>query len=138
VPAVYTDPGALSQALQNLIINAVKYGGDAKWMSIRAAIDGSSGVPEVIITVADRGIGIAPESLKHIFDPFYRSPQVAESEIHGTGLGLALAKSFVGALGGSITVRSELGKGSAFTIHLPLKGSQFGQNSEVEQESLYL
>ena len=87
LPVVYADFSALSQCLQNLITNAVKYGKDGKWIGIHAAKDEAGSVPEVSITVEDHGIGIDPESLNHVFDPFYRSPRVAESEVHGTGLG---------------------------------------------------
>jgi signal transduction histidine kinase len=57
--------------------------------------------------------------LKHIFEPFYRSPQVCAAQIHGTGLGLPLAKRIAEAMGGHISVVSELGVGSEFTIHIP-------------------
>jgi signal transduction histidine kinase len=112
---VEADFGALSQCLQNLITNAIKYGGDDRWIGIDVRHkDG-----EALLTVKDRGIGIEDQDLKHIFEPFYRSPKVTETQIHGTGLGLALAKSFAEAMGGRLTVESVLGKGSAFTIHLP-------------------
>ena len=75
---------------------------------------------EVELTVEDRGIGIGKEDIKHIFEPFYRSPAVSESGIHGTGLGLPLARTIVEAMGGRISAKSELGKGSVFSIHLPV------------------
>ncbi len=111
---VDADFGALSQCLQNLITNAIKYGGDHRWVGIEARDTHG----ELRLTVKDRGIGIEKQELKHIFEPFYRSPKVAETQIHGTGLGLALAKSFAEAMGGRLTVLSVLGEGSAFTIHL--------------------
>jgi signal transduction histidine kinase len=131
LPALYTDSSALSQALQNLIANAVKYGGDTKWIGISAAMDDTARTPELLITVADRGIGIDSEHLGHVFEPFYRSPQVAESEVHGTGLGLALAKTFVEGLGGRITVTSAVGKGSNFTVHLPISAARLVVVSEA-------
>jgi signal transduction histidine kinase len=119
LPMVHADFSALSQCLQNLITNAVKYGGAGKWISVHAEASGEAGsAGEIKITVEDRGIGIDPGDLAHVFEPFYRSPKVAESEVHGAGLGLALAKSFAEAMGGSITVKSEIGKGTAFTVHL--------------------
>ena len=139
LPAVNADINTLSQCLQNLITNAIKYGGDNKWIGVHAEANReTSRTGEVRITVEDRGIGIDPEDLGHIFEAFYRSPKVAESEVHGTGLGLALAKSFAEGIGGSITVESEVGKGTAFTVHLPVgKEPQFEQRTEVEQESPY-
>jgi signal transduction histidine kinase len=60
--------------------------------------------------------------MKHIFDPFYRGPSVAGSRVHGSGLGLALVKRFVEAMSGRVTVESEVGKGSEFSIYLPVAG----------------
>jgi len=119
LPVVEADFGVLSQCLQNLITNAVKYGGDGKWIGLRACSNQKGSVREVSITVEDHGIGIDDEELEHVFEPFYRSPKVAESQVPGTGLGLALAKSFAEAMGGRLTVISEAGKGTAFTVHLP-------------------
>ncbi len=65
-----------------------------------------------------------PQELKHIFEPFYRSPAVVAAQIHGSGLGLPLAKNMVEAMGGRLTVTSEPGKGSKFTIHLPAQDSR--------------
>lgn len=119
LPPVSADFAALSQCLQNLITNAVKYGGDGRWVGIRAAVrkEGDA-VREVEIAVQDRGMGMSQEELKHIFEPFYRSPSVAGSSIHGTGLGLPLAKTVIEAMRGTLAVESEPGKGSAFTIRL--------------------
>ncbi len=119
MPPVSADFGVLSQCLQNLITNAIKYGGESKWIGIRGIATTAGSPAEVSVTVADRGIGIDPNEVKHIFEPFYRSPKVMESPVPGTGLGLSLAKSFAEAMGGSLSVFSEPGKGSAFTIHLP-------------------
>ena len=119
--AVNADFSALVRSLQNLITNAVKYGGENRWLRISAAaVKGAGRVEEVKLTVEDKGIGIGKDEIKHIFEPFYRSPAVSESGIHGTGLGLPLARTIVEAMGGRLTASSELGKGSAFTIHLPV------------------
>jgi two-component system sensor histidine kinase SenX3 len=121
LPAVDADFSALVRSLQNLITNAVKYGGENRWLRISAAAEKRNGrVEEVKLTVEDKGIGIDKEEIQHIFEPFYRSPAVSESGIHGTGLGLPLARTIVEAMGGRITASSELGKGSAFSIHLPV------------------
>jgi len=121
LPPVYADFSALVRSLQNLITNGVKYGGDNHWLRIAATAMRDKGrVEEVELTVEDRGIGIGKEEIKHIFEPFYRSPAVSESGIHGTGLGLPLARTIVEAMGGRISAKSELGKGSVFSIHLPV------------------
>jgi two-component system, OmpR family, sensor histidine kinase SenX3 len=129
LPAVNADFAALVRSLQNLITNAVKYGAANRWLRISAAaVKGSGRVEEVKLTVEDKGIGISKDEIKHIFEPFYRSPAVSESGIHGTGLGLPLARTIVEAMGGHLTASSELGKGSVFTIHLPV-----AQERKVEE-----
>src|SRR5690606_14287321 len=86
LPQVNADPNAMRRALQNLINNAIKYGGDDPWLFIGAQKVATNHGTEVRITVQDRGIGIAPSDLPHIFDPFYRSRSVIDSDIHGSGL----------------------------------------------------
>ena len=121
LPQVKGDLVALSQCLQNLIVNAVKYSGRNRWIGIRArGVETKNGKKEVQLTVEDKGIGIAPTEMGAVFEPFFRSPLVAKGQIHGTGLGLSLAKSMAEAAGGRFTVVGELGKGSAFTLHLPV------------------
>jgi signal transduction histidine kinase len=129
LPDVIGDVAALSQCIQNLIGNAVKYGGERRWIGLEAKLSNARVPPEVQITVQDHGMGIDSAELEHIFEPFYRSPAAQEAQIRGTGLGLPLAKTIAEAMGGSITVSSEVGKGSAFTLHLPVaedgaRGSQ--------------
>ena len=120
LPQIVGDLPALSQCLQNLITNALKYGSEQKWMGIQARLSehGLTG-KEIQVSVSDHGIGIASEEIRHIFEPFYRSPSVTAAQIHGTGLGLPLAKSIVEAMKGQLTVKSAPGSGSAFTLHLP-------------------
>jgi signal transduction histidine kinase len=119
LPPVMGDPTALSQCLQNLIANALKYGRDGRWLGLAARAAGANGTRELQISVSDRGIGIGSADLRRIFEPFYRSPSVA-GRVHGTGLGLALARGIAEAMKGRITVASAPGKGSTFTLHLPI------------------
>jgi signal transduction histidine kinase len=122
LPKVVGDPTALAQCLQNLVGNAVKYGGNHPRIALRAFLHRGHdhGRDEIRISVEDHGIGIDPEDLPHIFEPFYRSSRVTAAQIHGTGLGLPLARNIAQAMGGTITVVSKLGLGSVFTLHLPL------------------
>jgi len=121
LPYVMGDVLALSRCLQNLIGNAIKYGARDRWVGIRAFREktGSQSQGEVAISVQDRGIGIDKSDLPHIFEPFYRSAVVRAAQIHGTGLGLPLARSIAEAMGGRLTVESKPGVGSVFTLHLP-------------------
>jgi signal transduction histidine kinase len=131
LPTVDADFTALVRSLQNLITNAVKYGGESRWVRISAAAVKRNGrIEEVKLTVEDKGIGIGKDEIKHIFEPFYRSPAVSESGIHGTGLGLPLARTIVEAMGGRITASSELGKGSAFSIHLPVAQERAAEQTQ--------
>jgi signal transduction histidine kinase len=115
LPPVLGDEPALRRVLQNLVGNAIKYGASGGWIGIRAQSTGR----EVQVTVADRGIGIGAAEQGHIFEPFYRAPEVIAAQIQGAGLGLSLVKRIVDAHGGRIVVRSSPGQGSEFTVHLP-------------------
>jgi signal transduction histidine kinase len=119
LPQVTGDLSALSQCVQNLITNALKYGGAQRWIGIQARLAERGLSKEIEISISDRGIGIESADLPHIFEPFYRSPLVAAAQIHGTGLGLPLAKSIAEAMKGELLVKSIPGRGSTFTLHLP-------------------
>jgi signal transduction histidine kinase len=120
LPKIRGNSIAVSQCLQNLITNAVKYGSEKGWLGIRATAPAEHG--EVRISVSDHGMGIAPEDLPHIFEPFYRSPAVRDAQIHGTGLGLPLSQSIAQAMGGRLDVVSTPGRGSTFTLYLERAG----------------
>ena len=130
LPPIMGDLPALSHCLQNLITNAVKYGGEARWMRIRANVnDKHSHFEEVQISVEDKGLGIGSSEQNRIFEPFYRSRNVT-GQIRGTGLGLSLARDIAQAMGGRLTVSSEPGKGSCFTLYL-----QFADVSVLQTSS---
>ena len=114
-PRCPADPGALGQSIQNLIHNAIKYGGEARWLAVRA----SKAADEVRIAVVDKGMGIDEVDQAHIFEPFYRGSRATGAQIQGSGLGLSLAKDAAEASGGRVTVESAPGQGSTFTLHLP-------------------
>jgi signal transduction histidine kinase len=115
LPSVEGDREALAGALLNLISNAYKYSGAEKRIEIRAgARDGG-----VDIEVEDHGVGIAKRDRKKIFERFYRVDNLLTRETAGSGLGLSISRRIVEAHGGKLLLKSELGKGSTFTMHLP-------------------
>ena len=118
-PTVVGDAAALRSALQNLIANAVKYGGNDRWVGIRVEHGRQRRRPEVWITISDHGSGIPASELPHIFDPFYRGADAVARQVHGNGLGLSLVRQIVAAHGGRVTVTTRAGAGSSFTIALP-------------------
>jgi signal transduction histidine kinase len=121
LPYVMGDLSTLSHCLQNLIINAVKYSGRNRWIGISASVhDVRRHHKEIRISVQDHGSGISKSDLPYIFDPFYRSPKVVDAQIHGTGLGLAVAKRLAEGMRGRLSVTSEVDVGSTFTLHLPV------------------
>jgi signal transduction histidine kinase len=119
LPLVWGDLQALSHCLQNLIGNAVKYSGKSRWIGITADLcEYGPTRREVRISVTDHGLGIDAADLQRIFEPFYRGPRILAAQIHGTGLGLSVAKHIADAMGGSVSVTSEINIGSVFTLHL--------------------
>ena len=132
LPRVLGDMSAVCGCLENLITNALKYGRKDDRIRISAAVHTThNDEREIRISVQDHGIGISKSELPHIFEPFYRSPNVATTQIRGTGLGLSLAKHVAEAMGGRVSVVSEVGVGSVFTLHLPAAEEQEYQLSGV-------
>ena len=117
--AVMADAPALRRAIQNLVDNAIKYGGDEKWVGIRAKASREGRKREVLITVADNGPGIPAEDLPHVFEPFYRGKKAQAGPARGSGLGLALVRQIIEGHGGRITIKSAKGQGTTSHIHLP-------------------
>jgi signal transduction histidine kinase len=124
LPRMLADASAVSRCIQNLLGNALKYGGQPGQIRVTARrvsrpvarLNGE----QVAITVADNGPGIAPRDLPHIFEPFYRGTDAVARQIHGSGLGLSLVQRIMDELGGAVTVDSDAGRGSAFTLYLPV------------------
>jgi two-component system phosphate regulon sensor histidine kinase PhoR len=117
IEGLHGDADLLKQMLINLVDNAVKYSGEGSEVVITTSMQDNSGV----ISVTDNGIGIPKEHLERLFERFYRVDAARSREQGGTGLGLAIVKHIVLRFKGSIEVDSEPGRGSTFTVKLPLK-----------------
>lgn len=131
LPPVIADPAALARAIQNLLNNAMKYGGESRRIGLRARSITIGHNSMVQIVVIDRGLGIPAEELSQIFEPFYRGNEVRAAQIRGNGLGLSLVKNIVTAHRGTIKVESAPGAGSSFFIVLPALGSALQHNAQL-------
>jgi len=116
IPLIFSDEGKVSQILRNFISNALKF---TERGEVR--VSGSVIGDEVSFSVADTGIGIAPKDQDLIFQDFAQIDNPIQRRVKGTGLGLPLSKKLARVLGGDVTVDSEPGRGSRFTLHIPLK-----------------
>ena len=114
--ALQADQALLHQSVYNLVENAIKYTPSGGRVNLRVRSTGSN----VTFEIRDNGIGIAPSDLPHLFEKFYRGKQREARTQHGTGLGLAIVRSIAERHGGKVWVDSEIGKGSAFFLQVPL------------------
>jgi signal transduction histidine kinase len=116
LPPVLIDRDAMAQAISNLVDNAIKYSGKVKQLSIKTEALGS----DLSIEIADHGIGIPRAEQAKVFEKFYRVGNGLVHDVKGSGLGLSLVKHIIEAHKGTISVESDVGEGSRFTILLPL------------------
>jgi signal transduction histidine kinase len=114
MPAARQDAGKIHQILTNLLSNAVKFTPEGGWVTVKAATDGN----DLVFTVSDTGVGIAPEEQDLIFEKFRQAANPMTREQGGTGLGLSIVRELAKLLGGDVTVQSELGRGSTFTVRI--------------------
>lgn len=122
-PYVYVDIPHLTEVCTNLVSNAVKYTGAGG--TIRCDVTQKPGEKEgwcnMVITVADNGIGMSQEFQKHIFEPFERERTSTVSKVEGSGIGMGIVKKLVGLMGGTVAVESKIGVGSTFTVTIPCR-----------------
>jgi signal transduction histidine kinase len=106
---------SIGEMISNLLFNAVKYTPEGKSVHLAAA----TGDGHAQVAISDTGIGIPADEVDHVFDEFFRASNAAQSPIEGTGLGLSIVKQIVDRHGGEISVSSEEGQGTTFTVRLP-------------------
>ena len=117
-PIIDADPHRVEQVLRNLLDNAIKYSPQGGLVVVR----GQLGKDEVIISVADQGVGIAPEHLNRLFEKFFRVESGLGRHVVGSGLGLPIARTIVESHGGRIWAESQVGEGTTLYFTIPLRG----------------
>lgn len=122
-----SDGRLLRRVLINLLDNAIKYTDASGLVTVTSRIS----MDQVVVQVRDNGVGISPEQLPHIFDRFYRVDAARSGEENGAGLGLSICQSIVRSLHGTISLESEVGKGSTVTVTLPLQTAIPSQNGDL-------
>jgi signal transduction histidine kinase len=116
LPEIPLDADAVSQALANLVDNAIKYSTDRRVLQVEATVQDG----RLVLSVADEGIGIPPEERDRIFEKFYRIGRSDTQVKRGSGIGLALVRHIAEAHGGGVTVETQPGRGSRFTLWFPV------------------
>ena len=118
LPAIESDPGMLTIVLRNLINNAIKY---TEWGEIVVRAELRESAQHVTVTVADTGVGIAADDFDRIFEEFHQVRGAHQTKQKGTGLGLPYARRLTELIGGTLSVESEVGRGSIFRVELPIR-----------------
>ena len=129
-PLVDADPRRIEQVLRNLVDNAVKYSPEGGLIIVR----GEMREGEIVVSVADQGVGIAPENLNRLFEKFFRVEWGLGRHVVGSGLGLPIALTIVESHGGRIWAKSQLGEGSTFYFTLPLGGLSQNISGQVKEQ----
>jgi len=126
------DPTRLVQVVANLVINAAKYTDPGGHIAVAAHRDRD----EIVVSVRDDGVGIPPELLPHVFDPFVRGRRAVEQSQGGLGIGLSLVRQLIELHGGSVAATSELGQGSEITVRLPAAAETAAASVSAPRASL--
>jgi signal transduction histidine kinase len=115
LPLIKQDAAKLRQILSNLLSNAIKFTPEGGRVLLKAQVEGN----EVVLSIADTGVGIAPEDQASIFEKFRQADTPLTREHEGTGLGLSIVRELCKLLGGDVSLKSDLGRGSTFMVRLP-------------------
>lgn len=120
IPLLRQDVVKFQQILSNLLSNAIKFTPEGGRVLLKIEAEAS----DIVLTVTDTGVGIAPEEQDHVFEKFRQAANPLTREYAGTGLGLSIVRELTKLLGGEVSLQSELGRGSSFTVRLPLQRSE--------------
>lgn len=120
LPELHADAQAIRQVLVNLLSNAIKFTPEGGTIRLRARRDGA----DLLVSVADSGIGIPPQVIPRLMRPFERAQDAENRQIQGTGLGLAISRTLAELHGGGIAIESQLGAGTTFTLRVPVGGPE--------------
>ena len=136
-PYIYADVPHLTEICTNLVSNAVKYTGDggAIHCDITQKPGEKEGWCDTVTTVADNGIGMSQEFLKHIFEPFERERTSTVSKVEGSGIGMGIVKKLVGLMGGTVEVESKIGVGSTFIVTIPCRIASQEETQAAKRET---
>jgi CheY-like chemotaxis protein/anti-sigma regulatory factor (Ser/Thr protein kinase) len=116
---IHTDPLRLRQVLVNLVDNAIKFSRDAT-VTVEVGCDDAGPAPQLVLAIVDQGVGMAPEVVQRLFQPFEQADVSTTRRFGGTGLGLAICRQLVHLLGGTVAVDSVVGTGSRFTVRIAM------------------
>src|SRR5262249_25662610 len=133
LPLISVDENLIVDCVQNLLNNAVKYAASGGWIRVRAEAVADPEGTRFRVTLGDRGPGISPDELPHIFDAFYRGESVRNSQIPGVGLGLSLVKRIIEAHHGTVEVTSSAGSGASFVLYLPAQSAPIAADEELKE-----
>ena len=133
VGTMFSDPGRVRQLLLNLLSNACKFTEDGS-VSLKVICETRSQMEWLVFSVSDTGIGIRPEMIPKLFKEFTQADNATARKYGGTGLGLAISRRLCLMLGGDISVKSELGKGTVFTARLPVNATETEDRSNLEDD----
>jgi signal transduction histidine kinase/CheY-like chemotaxis protein len=130
---MHSDQMKVRQVLLNLISNAAKFTHDGE-IRVSCDVENRNGVANVVIGVADTGIGMTEEQLERLYDAFTQADSSTTRKYGGTGLGMAISKHFIDILGGEIQVESEYGEGTRFTLRVPLRHESHSEEDIAQQK----
>jgi two-component system, OmpR family, phosphate regulon sensor histidine kinase PhoR len=128
IPDCYADPNAITMAFLNLLDNSIKYSGEQKHIDVRVRRDNGF----VDLSVSDKGVGIPENEQQKIFDKFYRGSDPSVRKVRGSGIGLAITKHVAEMHGGEVLVQSAPGKGSTFTLKIPIRNSDISRSENKD------